>query len=454
MFKPLSSFLTVTLGLCLLSSCGTAIEALNSAGVPTHTIASGDFGHQAVFATQAETLPVTQKTAAELSFRGINYYPQNTPWEAFWPQYDAQIIQTDLQRIQALGFDTVRIFVYYDDFGGAQVNTAMKAKLQNFLNQAQQQNLKVVVTLFDQYQDYQNLAAAQAHVKGLTQNLGAHPAIAAWDLKNESDRDRQAHGDEVINTWIYTLTETLHQLVNQPITASYARAENMGSEVEVLDYLTFHYYDDERQFGKTVDQLKAKFPNHPVVLGEFGYHTWEAHPSDPHPKAHQYNYFQAILAAAQTHQVQGIMAWSLYDYPVIENSTFLNTLSHEQNMGLLDLAGEKKAGYLAFEQSAAVVDAQTGTAVTPDTKEIEVVFNAPKADYTALMLVDMSQNQRSVRAFSIPTQKGLNTFRFKVNAEDLTHLLHLKYRLKIDTQNTVGLLPGIEHQALLTLRQD
>lgn len=386
--------------------------------------------------------------------RGVNYYPQHTPWEKFWPEYDPAIIQTDLKRIQEMGFNTVRIFVYYTAFGGPEVNLQMKAHLLNFLQQAQAHQLQVVITLFDQYQDYAHLEPAQKHITELTKGLATHPAIAAWDIKNESDRDYAYHGETIVKNWLVNMQLLLHKTVQHPITASYANANEMGKEVKTLDYLTFHYYADERKFSQTVSDLRLRFPKQPLVLGEFGYHTWQTHPSDPHPQAHQYNYFQAILAAAQENNLKGVMAWSLYDYPVIAESTFLSKMSSEQHMGLWSLENTAKSGCLALQQPVFLVDAHTGTAVTPQTQEIKAVFQMNQADTVTLSLKDMETNTSVGAGLSMQAKKGVNTLQWKVSQEVLQSLLALKYRLQLHSNQLVPLFPSAETQTQLTLRLD
>ncbi|MFB0946099.1 MAG: hypothetical protein QMB24_08140, partial [Spirosomataceae bacterium] len=53
--------------------------------------------------------------------RGINYYPQKTPWKDFWIKYDEEVIEKDLQKIKKLRLNTVRVFVNYEQFGKGNV---------------------------------------------------------------------------------------------------------------------------------------------------------------------------------------------------------------------------------------------------------------------------------------------------------------------------------------------
>ena len=80
---------------------------------------------------------------------GINYYPQATPWELFWPDYDRDIIADDFELMAAIGLNAVRIFIPYEQFGADQVDEALLDKVIALLDQAKRDHIGVIVTLFD-----------------------------------------------------------------------------------------------------------------------------------------------------------------------------------------------------------------------------------------------------------------------------------------------------------------
>ncbi len=361
---------------------------------------------------------------------GVNYYPQTTPWEAFWQQYQPEVIQQDLLKAKQLGFNSLRIFVFYQQFGGSQVNTQQIQKLRHFLDQAQQHDLKVVVTLFDQFSDYTDLESSRQHIQGLVQSLSDHPAIAAWDLKNESDRDYPHYGQQVVRDWMRQMSQFLQSQVQQPVTASYAAAAQMGSEVEGLDYLTFHYYDYESKFNQTVSDLKQRFPGHELVLGEFGFHTWESKVGDPHLSAHQFNYFNAILAAARENNLAGVMVWSLYDHsPDLKQIKILTQESHNNYMGLLDLKQEAKAGVKALQQVVQAVDAQSGASLSLESTQIKLVLKAAVSSQLTLSFKSKT-GQQQVAQYTL--KAGVNSLHLQVSSAQMKKLIHLEDQLLID----------------------
>ncbi|PIQ28187.1 hypothetical protein COW36_04885 [bacterium (Candidatus Blackallbacteria) CG17_big_fil_post_rev_8_21_14_2_50_48_46] len=430
-----SIFLSSLLGMLALSACQTKPPLLFSTQMlPASAIA----------------MPLHENRQLSLNqIKGINYYPQAAPWEKFWLEYSESTVHRDLAKISNLGFNTVRIFVFYDIFGKDKPQAAMLNKLSNFLNQAESLNLKVVITLFDQYSDYapEHYAQAQAHLIALSQNLGQHPAILAWDLKNESDLDYPHAGRETVKQWIQTMHQTLQNLVPQPITASYADSNQIGEEARELDYLTFHYYGREEAFSQTVKALQWRFPNQKLVLGEFGYHTWANNPRDPHPEAHQFNYYNSILAQAERAQLAGSMVWCLYDYPLnLKGTSVLQQESNNHHLGLLDLQGHEKSGLKAIQQRIRILDAETQGSVTPKTRTLELIYQQAPQESIRFAV----QTPQSLNTLNIKSQTGLNQQKLSFSSQEIMQLLELKNTLTVNIQSA-----KTQAQTLsLILRQD
>ena len=123
--------------------------------------------------------------------KGINYYPQQHPWAMFDENFDPQQIETDFSRINTMGLNSVRIFVPYSDFGGANVQEAKLSRLLKVLDLAKSQNLKVLVTLFDFYGNYEleDWTLTHRHAEIIVNSLKNHHALLGWDIKNEPDLD-------------------------------------------------------------------------------------------------------------------------------------------------------------------------------------------------------------------------------------------------------------------------
>ena len=90
--------------------------------------------------------PPSQKQTKELHFspypnfkiRGINYYPQATPWDTFGNNFSQEILRKDFQIIKDAHLNTIRIFIQYEDFGKSEVKQEKLEKLGQLLDIAQQ----------------------------------------------------------------------------------------------------------------------------------------------------------------------------------------------------------------------------------------------------------------------------------------------------------------------------
>ena len=139
-----------------------------------------------------------------LIIKGINYYPKATPWNMFGDAFAKDTIANDFKIIKDAGLNSVRIFVQYDDFGKADVNPKKLEKLKQTLDAAEENNLKVVLTLFDFYGDYSvmNWTLNQRHAETIVSTFKDHKAIIAWDIKNEPNLDFESRGKDMVIAWL------------------------------------------------------------------------------------------------------------------------------------------------------------------------------------------------------------------------------------------------------------
>jgi len=189
-----------------------------------------------------------------------------------WRRFDAGEIGEDFARIAALGLDTVRFFVRWDDFAPEpmRMDTAMLDRLETVVGLASDAGLLAVPALFCGYMHganwlpewslsrtraagpYRTIAADAESAFGIGdmyrgelldaqlffaravgERLHEHPALHAWDighaftnvrepshLKVTSGEHSTAPADEaVVATWSRRLTETLRETSLRPVTA-------------------------------------------------------------------------------------------------------------------------------------------------------------------------------------------------------------------------------------------
>ncbi len=366
---------------------------------------------------------------------GINYYPQRTPWSLFWTQYNPEVTQADLRRVRAMGFNTVRIFLPYPQFQPPfTAQHTPLVHLNHFLKQAESEGLRCVITLFDFYGDYRRPELAARYVQALLPRYRHHPAILAWDLKNELDRDAPGVGAETLQQWLNTVIPALRKAdETHLLTVGWSTPEAAVSWQTAVDYDTFHYYGRPTDFSPRLEALRAQRALQgyirPLVMGEFGYHTWAEAPQDPHLLPHQYNDVNALMAGRLSQGLAGSLFWNLYDYaPTLREPWVLQAPSFQYYMGLLDLQGQPKPALQALQQRAFLRDAYTLGEITLQSKALEMVLWAEAGGEVILEQVSGSHRQE-VRRWSI--EPGLQRLAVPVESAVLAELIALRQRYEV-----------------------
>lgn len=283
----------------------------------------------------------------EFRIAGINYYPQASPWTKFWPEYRATKTMEDLDLIKQLGLNTIRIFISYEDFGADAVPQSALDKLLHFLAQAEARQLKVIVTIFDHHTDHnvRNWAADDRHMAALIPAVADHPAILAWDIKNEPNRDYDYNTQALVDAWLRHVGRTVRSYdPNHLITIGWSQPEAAANLLDVVDFVSFHYFEEladySTRLGKLIDAANGK----PVLLQEFVLPTWNSVWPHGHTEAEQATYYAALLRQHRQFPTAGYMVWTLHDFESVPLAEFSMPWQRatQANMGLLRLDGSAK----------------------------------------------------------------------------------------------------------------
>ncbi|GAB3572638.1 cellulase family glycosylhydrolase [Spirosoma luteolum] len=249
---------------------------------------------------------------------GVNYYPQKTPWSSFWKQYDAKIVDRDFARVRALGLNTVRVFVNFHDFGRGNVLPERVAELQNLLDLASRHGLRVLVTLFDFMGDYRllNLTATDRQLETLLSRFNRHPALLAWDLKNEPDIDYKHHDPDDVNDWLnWILTRARRYDPNHLITIGWAYPESASYLARYVDFVSFHSYRSLPQLDQDIALLRKAVPNKLLLLEEYGLPSYRGLWAPfGHTEADQLTYVRSVRTILNKHGNIPQLVWTLYDF--------------------------------------------------------------------------------------------------------------------------------------------
>ncbi|MBN1878308.1 MAG: cellulase family glycosylhydrolase [Anaerolineae bacterium] len=252
--------------------------------------------------TQFVTLEGDQLWWHEQPFevKGVNYYPRQTPWRRFLEEFDVEQVTIELDLIQQAGFNTLRIFLWYEPLFTCEPETAIPqeavfAKLDTLFRLAQERDLKLIVTLNDLpdlvfrplYTDWARYDTQTVYIVRRYRNT---PAILAWDLRNEGDLDYGAQGGDTAR---FTQAEVLAWLEHVSglvkandsyhlITAGWWGDPTVtGSSV---DFLSFHHWYDAQQLATRIADYRGKVTL-PLLLEEVGYHSWATAPTGARDEA-------------------------------------------------------------------------------------------------------------------------------------------------------------------------
>ena len=206
---------------------------------------------------------------------GVNYYPAQFAWDTFNPDLNLETLESDFRTITETGFNAIRIFIDYHSFGGGYLSAEKLNRLNQLLDIADQAKLKVVITLFDFYGDYrlQSWPNTARHLDALVGAIGTHPAIHSWDLKNEPDLDFASRGESRVLSWLGFVGNHMRKLgVFQPLTIGWSNSTSAANLEDLVDYMSFHYYEDPEVFEAGLRTLRSKTTK-PLVVQEYGMST-------------------------------------------------------------------------------------------------------------------------------------------------------------------------------------
>lgn len=290
---------------------------------------------------------------------GINYYPQASPWTQFWPAYQYTQTVVDLGLVHSLGFNTVRIFVAYSDFGADKVEATHIRKLTHFLDQAEAHQLKVIITLFDHHTDHRigQWAADDRHLAGLIPHFSEHPAILAWDIKNEANRDYGFNTPELTDAWLRHIAKKVRNYdTNHLLTIGWSTPEAAIHLTDLVDFVSFHYFEDSANYSERLSQLFESVPDKPVLLQEFVMSTWNSIWPHGHTEEEQALYYADLLRQHRNFDTAGYMVWTLYDFDRVPLAEFRLPWQQatQAHMGLVRRDGTLKPSANLFAPNASL----------------------------------------------------------------------------------------------------
>jgi hypothetical protein len=302
----------------------------------------------------------THPTGANLDLCGMIQF--GADGNCLW---DMGPIEHDFDRLQALGVNTLRVFLNYYVFGGAsetQPNYVMEpalAHLESFIAAANRRGMYVIPVLMAKYpqetfgpQYYERAIAL--HVRPVVSHFAGKPGILMWDLFNEPDigspvEIRCWDWDNALEPRCFPMAEermrflhVIHDQVKQidptrltTISMAFAKSyfepkEAFMRVADLVDVLTFHYYDDAPSnsgryaqhwyYGKgfpadlqrAITELRDLALNKPILVTEIGFPSG---PQDTRTQADIRRDFRMALQTVRDQHAAGMLLWPFQPTP-------------------------------------------------------------------------------------------------------------------------------------------
>lgn len=270
---------------------------------------------------------------AVFNVKGVNYYPRHTPWHRFLEESDPAEMAIELDLIKEAGFNTLRVFLWYEPLFTCQPEDAIPneetfAKVDALLQLADERDLKLIVTLNDLpdlmfrplYTDWEHYDAQTTYIVRRYRN---EPAILAWDLRNEGDIDygaQSSDNDRFNETEVLKWLDHTSQIVQENDPYHLITAGWWGDPIATapyVDFLCFHQFDsfDTQQLQARIKEYQSR-TNKPLILGEVGYHSWAAAAESARDEANQAKILEDVLNATNEQKIAGWIIWTAFDFTI------------------------------------------------------------------------------------------------------------------------------------------
>jgi endo-1,4-beta-mannosidase len=259
------------------------------------------------------------------TIRGFNYYPRHAPWERFFSEADPAEMARELDLIQATGFNTIRVFLWYQPLFTCQPEDAIPnetafARVDTLFALADERELKLVISLNDLpdliyrplYTDWDRYDAQTIYIVRRYRN---EPSLLAWDVRNAPDFDLQGTPDRFsednIIDWLAHITRLIR--THDPHHLVTAGWEGDPKVIEpYVDILAFQHWAEADELAERLSDYEKRYAK-PLLLIASGEHSWPDSPDSPQDEASQAEYLENIVGLAEANEI-GWLIWTAFDF--------------------------------------------------------------------------------------------------------------------------------------------
>jgi len=141
----------------------------------------------------------------------------------------------------------------------------------------ERKDIKVLVTLFDLRPNYtfSNWASDIIHIDSILSHIPNHNAVLAIDVKNQPDLDFENWGHGTVEAWLTVMARHIQmKYPNLAVTTGWSKAENAVRLKDVFDVITYHEYENPKNFEDRLNSIIAAIGEKPVMITELGSTIW------------------------------------------------------------------------------------------------------------------------------------------------------------------------------------
>jgi hypothetical protein len=223
----------------------------------------------------------------------------------------------DLDATRRLNANAVRVLVPFDGFGGPAVGVGERAKLNAFLDLAHERGLKVIVSLFERYDDFDLLRwpRSDRHLQALLEPLCDHPAILAWDMSARPERALTSRARARGRRWLeHTLRLARLYDPHHLLTANTADLEVAAAIAPEVDIISLETLDEGgAELARRHARLRSALPDGAILFSGVGASTWDSLFFPGQPESDQASFHRELRRAVDDTDGAGYVVWSLYD---------------------------------------------------------------------------------------------------------------------------------------------